>query len=38
MMSGKLYGDPDKWWVLMDENPEILDPMAVEAGTTVVIP
>lgn len=38
MMSGKLYGDPDKWWILMDENPEILDPMAIEAGSIVVIP
>ena len=37
-VSGKLYGNPDRWWVLMDENPEILDPMSITAGTTVVLP
>lgn len=37
-ISARLYGSPDKWWVILDENPDILDPLSIEAGTTVLLP
>ena len=37
-VGSRLFGKPDRWWVFLDENPEILDPMSITAGTTVVFP
>lgn len=34
----RVYGTPDKWWILMDANPEIIDPMSIEPGTSVRLP
>lgn len=37
-VSEALFGASDRWWRLMDANPDILDPMTITAGTSVIIP
>lgn len=37
-VSQALFGSADRWWRLMDANPDILDPMTVTAGALVVLP
>lgn len=37
-VSAKLVGSPELWWVLMDGNPDILDPLSIVTGSTVVLP
>ena len=31
-------GDPERWWKVMDENTEILNPWGIDAGVEVQIP
>lgn len=33
-----LYGNPQAWWRIMDENIEILDPMSIKPGMELRIP
>lgn len=37
-LSSRLYGNPEKWWQLIDENDNILDPLSIEPGTSVILP
>ncbi|HAH31423.1 MAG TPA: hypothetical protein DCL44_03810 [Elusimicrobia bacterium] len=37
-LARKFYGDPLKWSVIRDANPNIKDPARVTAGTVIVIP
>lgn len=32
------YQDPSLWWVILDVNPEIVDPTNIEPGTVIRIP
>lgn len=34
----RIFGDPTKWWVLADMNPEVTWPGSIPAGTTIRIP
>jgi len=34
----KFLGSPGSWWKIMDMNPEIGNPMAIEPGTKIRIP
>lgn len=34
----RFLGDPSQWWVIMDINPEIIDPNAIAPGTHLRIP
>jgi len=34
----KYYGDPAKWYVLADANPQIFFPLDLQAGAVIVIP
>lgn len=34
----RLLGDPGKWWQIMDVNPELPNPTAIEPGTVLRIP
>lgn len=33
-ISNRVVGHPSKWWVVMDRNPDILDPMSIAPGMT----
>lgn len=32
------YMDPERWWVIMEYNPEITDPQNIKPGTVLRIP
>lgn len=32
------YRDPEKWWIIAESNPEILDIQRIPAGTVLRIP
>lgn len=36
-ISTRVLGSPERWWVIMDRNPDILDPMSITTGATVRI-
>ena len=38
IVAGKLLGSPDRWWEIMDVNPEIVDPLNIPLGTKLRIP
>lgn len=38
IVASSIYNDPEKWWRVMDQNPDILDPMSFVAGTTLRVP
>jgi len=40
LLAFKYYGDPKKWWLICDANPEFLSPldMLKEPGKRVIIP
>jgi hypothetical protein len=38
VLASKIYGDSDRWWNIMDANPEIIDPMNIIPGTLIRVP
>lgn len=38
VLAAKEYGDPLRWWVLAQANPEIFYPDEIPAGTVIRIP
>lgn len=38
LVAHALYNDPEKWWTILDFNPEIADASNIPAGTTLRIP
>jgi hypothetical protein len=34
----RITGDPERWWRVMDANPELLNPWNIKPGTVVFIP
>jgi prophage DNA circulation protein len=37
-VADRLYQDAERWWRIMDRNPEILNPWSVSSGTRVSLP
>ena len=37
-LATRFLGDPSQWWVIMDINPEIIDPNTINPGTQIRIP
>ena len=37
-LAAKKLNDSELWWMLLDVNPEITDPLSIEAGTVIRIP
>lgn len=37
-LANEVLGDPTKWWVLADLNPEVLFPFDLRPGTMIRIP
>lgn len=37
-LAANSYGDPEKWWQLMDENSDILDPRSLSIGQVIRLP
>ena len=37
-IAGKVLGNPELWWRIMDANPDILNPFEIPAGTQLRIP
>lgn len=37
-IAARFLGDPSQWWVIMDINPEIIDPNEIPPGTQLRIP
>lgn len=38
LVANEFLGDPSLWWVLMDYNPEIVNPLDIPIGTSLRIP
>jgi hypothetical protein len=38
LIASKFLNDPNKWWLIMDYNPEIIDGMSIPVGTSIRIP
>jgi hypothetical protein len=38
LVANELLGDPTLWWVIMDYNPEIANPLNIEIGAVLRIP
>lgn len=38
IVASSVFNDSEKWWRIMDQNPDILDPMSFVAGTTLRVP
>jgi hypothetical protein len=38
IVGSAVYNDPEKWWQIMDQNPDVLDPMSFEPGASLRIP
>lgn len=34
----QFYGDSDKWWIIPEYNPEIIDPQDIKPGSVLRIP
>ena len=34
----RFLGDPSQWWIIMDLNPEVIDPNSIEPGTQIRVP
>lgn len=37
-IAAKFLGNPDRWWEIMDLNPEIVDPLNIPLGTKIRVP
>lgn len=38
LVANEFLGDPNLWWVIMDYNPEIVNPLDIPLGTVLRIP
>jgi hypothetical protein len=38
LIANKFLGDPSLWWIIMDYNPEVVDPFDISVGTILRIP
>ena len=38
IVASRIFGDANKWYILMDMNPEILNPWGISIGTVLRIP
>lgn len=38
LLADRFLGDPSLWWVIMDFNPEQLNPMTIPVGSLIRIP
>jgi hypothetical protein len=38
LIADRFLGDPSLWWVIMDFNPEQLNPMTIPVGALLRIP
>jgi nucleoid-associated protein YgaU len=38
LIANRFLGDPSLWWVIMDFNPEQINPMTIPVGTLIRIP
>lgn len=38
LLSSDTYGNPERWWAIMDENPDVLDPRALGHGQVIRLP
>lgn len=38
ILGQKEYGSPNLWWQVLDDNPDILNPLALRAGSKVLLP
>jgi hypothetical protein len=38
ILAEEFLGSPDLWWVIMDFNPELIDPFDIAVGTVLRIP
>lgn len=36
-LANRFYGEPNLWWMILDLNPEILDPQNIKPGTQLRI-
>jgi hypothetical protein len=36
-VTNRILGSPNQWWVLMDKNPDLLDPLSLAPGDMVII-
>ena len=38
VIANKYYRRPDLWWIILDANPQINDPLSIKPGTVLRIP
>lgn len=38
LIAARFLNDPNKWWMIMDYNPEIIDGLSIPVGTELRIP
>ena len=38
VIANRYYRRPDLWWIILDANPQIKDPLVIKPGTTLRIP
>ena len=38
ILAAKYLGDPELYWMILDLNPEIMDPLSITPGTVLRIP
>lgn len=38
VIAGRFLGDENRWWEIMDYNPEVHDPLHIAPGTVLRIP
>jgi hypothetical protein len=38
LIANEFLGDPSLWWIIMDYNPEIVNPLDIPVGTSIRIP
>jgi prophage DNA circulation protein len=38
IIATRFLGNPDRWWEIMDLNPEIVDPLNIPLGTKIRVP
>lgn len=37
-IANDVYNKPDRWWLILDNNPQIVDPFNIPVGTVLRIP
>ena len=38
ILGSSVYDKPEEWWLVMDQHPDILDPMSFEPGDVLRVP